>query len=134
MVDIHDKAFEAMTTAADKTNVVLGQNPYSKYTSKARNLRGGEEFINPDRTPSTVRMRHEFIEGRWVAFPTLFNKWKGEKGKWKEFKSYKDEEKDIKSIKSAYTEAKKRGELFEFGQDSKSASEFALGAWKRRGR
>ena len=97
--------------------------------SRARQIREGLERPNYDEGGERVgesshKMRAEFIEGRWVAFPTLFPL--DEKGeKWEEYS--KDEEVEV-----AYQKAKDRDELFEFGQDKDSAIEFSLGSWKPR--
>ena len=87
---------------------------------KARNLRGGKEFINEDGSPSTVRMRNEKIKGEWVAFPTLFH---NEKDGWLDLG--RDDQ-----IREAYEYAKSLGEVFPFGDDSTAASNFAHGDWK----
>jgi len=87
---------------------------------KARNLRGGKEFINEDGSPSTVRMRNEKIEDEWVAFPTLFH---NEKDGWLDLG--KDEQ-----VWDAYEYAKNEDEVFYFGDDSTAASNFAHGDWK----
>jgi len=89
----------------------------SYYAYKARNLRGGKEFINPDGRPSTVIMRDAEYDGRNYAFPTLFH---DKKKGW-----YKKDDTD-----EAFDEAMKRDELFDFGKDSTSARKFAKGSWK----
>jgi len=88
---------------------------------RARNLRGGKEFIDADGKPNTVWMRNEKIDGRWVAFPTLF--YDEDSDNW--YSMERDEQ-----VHQAYEHAMDRNELFEFGDDSTAASNFAHGDWK----
>ena len=78
---------------------------------------------------STHKMRAETDgNGNWFAFPTLFQneEWKlgckHMRGRLKE--SYE------KDWKGAYEEAKKRGELVNFGSDKEAAFAYADGSWK----
>ena len=80
---------------------------------RARNLDDGN--------PNTVWMRNEKIDGRWVAFPTLF--YNEDSNNW-----YSMERDD--QVHQAYEHARDNNELFEFGDDSTAASNFAHGDWK----
>jgi hypothetical protein len=75
---------------------------------------------NPDGTVSSHLMATETLDGKnWVSFPTLFQDPDGtwvdkSKGKWID----------------AYKEAKRRGEVIEFGPDKERALRFGEGSWK----
>ncbi len=76
---------------------------------------------NPDGSVSSHLMATETLDkGKtWVSFPTLFQDPDGtwvdkSKGKWID----------------AYKEAKKRGEVIDFGTDKESALKFGEGSWK----
>ena len=75
---------------------------------------------NPDGSVSSHLMATETLDGKnWVSFPTLFQDPDGtwvdkSKGKWID----------------AYKEAKKRGEVIDFGMDKESALKFGEGSWK----
>ena len=78
---------------------------------------------NDDGTESTHLMMREYIpeEGGWVAFPSLFQ----DKHKWFDY-SQED------GYGKAYEEAKRRGEIYKFGEDEEEAIEFAdKGSWKQ---
>jgi len=76
--------------------------------------------INEDGSVSTHLMKAETVDGKWYGFPSLFQNSNGE---WIDMSG----EKDWMNI---YNEAKKRGELIEFGDDAESAIKFAEGSWK----
>jgi hypothetical protein len=88
-----------------------------EYIKRARNMRQGarpnydEEGNYVDE--STVRMASGEADGKYYAFPTLFQK---EDGSWYE-------------VEDPFAEAKKKGELFEFDTQDE-ASYFAEGGWK----
>jgi hypothetical protein len=97
---------------------------YRSYVNKARTMRPftmNEEGSDP----STVRMATETFDGEnWVSFPTIFPK-EGNTGSnnpqdWIVYDSPEE----------AYEEAKRRGEVFDFGKDKDAAIDFGLGAWK----
>ena len=109
---------------------------YDEYAHQARKIREGMERPNLSETgervgESTHLMRTEKIDDRWVSFPTLFpheekpNRWIDYSGG--QDKKYEGRGQDIMG---AYDEAKKRGEVFEFGQDVKESRKFAKGSWK----
>ena len=76
---------------------------------------------------STHKMRAETDgNGNWFAFPTLFQ---NEDGSWDN--TYEMQiEKSERNWKGAYEEAKKRGELVNFGSDKEAAFAYADGSWK----
>jgi hypothetical protein len=75
---------------------------------------------NPDGTESTHLMATETLDGKnWVSFPTLFQ---DPDGTWIDMSD--------KPWKEAYEEAKKRGELIDFGTDKEAAIKFGEGSWK----
>ena len=75
---------------------------------------------NPDGTESTHLMATETLDGKnWVSFPTLFQ---DPDGTWIDMSD--------KPWKEAYEEAKKRGELIDFGTDKETAIKFGEGSWK----
>ena len=84
--------------------------------------RNGTVFLeNQNDEESTHLMAAEQLEdGNWVGFPRLFQNEDGTwvddfvKGKWED----------------AYNEAKSRGEVVDFGKDSKSALAYGEGSWK----
>lgn len=79
-------------------------------------------LLQHDGRESTHLMAREYIPGKgWVAFPTLFQN---------EDNSWLDLSKES-SWEPAYEEARKRGEVYEFGDDEEKAIEFAdKGSWK----
>lgn len=97
---------------------------YKSYVNKARNLRDFK-MKEEGSEPSTVRMATETFDGKnWVSFPTIFPK-EGNKGS--------SDPKDwliLTDPDEAFEEAKKRGEVFNFGEDKDAAIDFGLGAWK----
>jgi hypothetical protein len=141
MANPDSKAFNYMTAAADKTDVQIPLiSLHEQYVQKARNLRKGHVRPNYDEKgerigESTVKMSTEFMEGRWVSFPTLY---KEKSGQWKDYlkgvpredeKGY-SREKEWAAKKSAYERAKKDNEVFDFGKNEKEAIAFGLGSWK----
>jgi hypothetical protein len=79
---------------------------------------------NPDGSPSTHLMRREYVPGKgWVVFPTLFQ---DADGKW--IDKNKEHGEDWQPILKF---AEEKGEVFNFGDDVKSAIDFAdKGIWK----
>lgn len=90
------------------------------YIQKAQTMRKGSRQ-NPDGSYSTHLMRAETLDGKnWVAFPSLFE---NEDGSWQDMSNEED-------LMSVYKEAKKRGEVFDFGQNKEAALDFGKGSWK----
>ena len=81
--------------------------------------------LNQDGSVSTHKMRTEtFDDENWFSFPTIFQNEDGE------FVDMSEQaESDWKSV---YAEAKKRGEVAEFGTDKDSALAYGEGSWKER--
>lgn len=104
---------------------VTPQDKYASYKKKAVEMRPftmNEEGSDP----STVRMATETFDGKtWYSFPTIFPK-EGNTGSSdpNDWIVYGDD------VEGAFREAKKRGELFEFGEDKESALSFGEGSWK----
>ena len=109
---------------------------YDEYADRARKMREGMERPNLDKYgkrvgESTHIMTSANIDDRNVAFPTLFPH-KEKPGRWVDYsggqdKKYKGRGSDVRG---AYDEARRRGEVFEFGQDEGEADKFAKGSWK----
>lgn len=77
---------------------------------------------NPDGSVSTHLMATETLDGKnWFSFPTLFQ---DPDGAWVDMSDRPWEE--------AYKEAKKRGEVIEFGTDKEAAIKFGAGSWKKQ--
>ena len=100
---------------------------YDEYTQRARDIRKGMERVNLDKSgrrvgESTHVMATENIDNRWVSFPTLFPH-EEKSNRWIDYDKGGD-------IRGAYDEARKRGEVFEFGQDKEEALKFGRGSWK----
>ena len=75
---------------------------------------------NPDGSESTHLMATETLDGKnWFSFPTLFQ---DPDGTWIDMSD--------KPWKEAYEEAKRRGEVIEFGTDKEAAIKFGEGSWK----
>lgn len=75
---------------------------------------------NKDGSFSTHLMATETLDGKnWVSFPTLFQ---NPDSTWVDMSN--------KPWEDAYEEAKKRGEVVEFGTDKDSAIKFGEGSWK----
>ena len=82
-------------------------------------------LINEDGTESSHIMRTETDgKGNWFSFPTLFQ---DENGKFVDMSE--DAEIDWKPV---YEEAKKRGEVIDFGEDKESALAYGEGSWKNK--
>lgn len=78
---------------------------------------------NSDGSESTHIMMAEYIPERgWVGFPSLFQ---DEDGTWVDM----SKEKDWVKI---YEEAQRRDEVYDFGEDKKSALAFGKGSWKKQ--
>jgi len=76
---------------------------------------------NSDGTASTHLMKHEVLpDGNWVAFPTLFQDPGG---------AWIDRSQEEKWM-PVYEEAKRRGEVYDFGKDMEKAEAFGQGSWK----
>ena len=80
---------------------------------------------NKDGSVSTHKMRTETDgQGNWFSFPTIFQNEDG---------SFVDMSEQAESDwKSVYEEAKKRGEVADFGTDKESAIKYGEGAWKQK--
>lgn len=75
---------------------------------------------NPDGSVSTHMYAAETFDGKnWVSFPTLFQ---NEDGTWVDM-SQEDRFK-------VYEEAKRRGEVIDFGRRKRAAIRFGEGSWK----
>ena len=75
---------------------------------------------NPDGSESTHLMATETFDGdNWFSFPTLFQ---NEDGTWVDMSD--------RPWQEAYEEAKRRGEVIDFGKDKEAAIEFGEGSWK----
>lgn len=75
---------------------------------------------NPDGSESTHLMATETLDGKnWFSFPTLFQ---DPDGTWIDMSN--------KPWKEVYEEAKRRGELIDFGTDKEAAIKFGEGSWK----
>ena len=119
-----------------KENQVRTAGKYDEYADRARKMREGMERPNLDKYgkrvgESTHIMTSANIDDRNVAFPTLFPH-KEKPGRWVDYtggqdKKYKGRGSDVQG---AYDEARRRGEVFEFGQDEGEADKFAKGSWK----
>ena len=113
---------------------------YDEYAQRARDIRMKDgkkmERVNLDKSgrrvgESTHIMVDANIDDRNVAFPTLFPH--SEKSdRWIDYSGGQDPKLKGKGsdIRGAYEEARKRGEVFEFGQDEREAKKFAEGSWK----
>jgi hypothetical protein len=77
---------------------------------------------NPDGSESTHLMATETFDGKnWFSFPTLFQ---DPDGTWIDMSDRPWEE--------AYEEAKRRGEVIDFGTDKEAAIKFGEGSWKKQ--
>lgn len=94
-------------------------NDRQQYIEKARSMRSGARK-NPDGTESTVKMAWTEADGKFIAYPTLFQK---ENGEWYELSDDENWE--------AFEEAKRRGETFVFNS-KEEAEDFAGGSWKQQ--
>ena len=75
---------------------------------------------NPDGSVSTHLYATETLDGKnWVSFPTLFQ---NKDGSWVDMSQG--------DWVDAYNEAKKRGEVIDFGRRKKAAIKFGEGSWK----
>jgi len=91
------------------------------YTKIARNMRNGV-MVNGNEE-STVKMRTETDgNGNWFSFPTLFQ---NDDGTWVDMSAQAEE-----NWEPVYQEAKRRGEVFDFGSDKDAAIRFGEGSWK----
>ena len=78
---------------------------------------------NEDGTESTHLMRTESLDGEnWFSFPSLFQ---DEDGTWIDMSKEKD-------WMLVYEEAKRRGEVIDFGTDKETAIKFGEGSWKTK--
>ena len=122
------------------TDKVRIAGKYDEYSHRAKEIRKNQERPNYDKSgkrigESTHKMSHEYIDGRWVAFPTLFPD-KDAPGRWKDYTpTVQDAEgndisRERADIQGAYLEPSKRGERFEFGQDEEESRKFSEGSWK----
>ena len=117
-------------------NDIRKAGKYDEYAHQARKIREGMERPNLSETgertgESTHLMRTEKIDDRWVSFPTLFPH-EEKPDRWTDYSGGQDPKLEGQGadIRGAYDEARKRGEVFEFGQDKKEALKFGEGSWK----
>ena len=97
--------------------------PQTQWAQIRGSRRGRKENEGGDY--STHRMRHEQLEdGTWVAFPSLFQ---NKDGEWKDMSEQANE-----NWVPVYEEAKRRGEVYSFGEDKDAAEKFSLGEWKEK--
>lgn len=94
------------------------QNNYGEYDKKALGMRNSS-LKNPDGSASTHKFAYAEVDGKFVAYPTLFQKDNGE------FYQVEDSGDDFATLREAY----ERGEVFEFDNEA-DAKAFALGSWK----
>tara|TARA_R110000803_G_scaffold209096_1_gene278323 strand:+ start:1016 stop:1975 length:960 start_codon:yes stop_codon:yes gene_type:complete len=73
-------------------------------------------------------MKTEFVDEKWVSFPTLFQ---DEDGTW-DTTYEKQIQLNEKNWMPAYKEAQRRGEVIDFGKDQKSALAYGEGSWKNK--
>ncbi len=104
----------------EEVEVYYGKDP--KYDVKSVARRSGTTQLSYEKEPSTHRMSYAEVDGKYIAFPTLFQ----DKDKWVDL----DATHNKVDKWAALNEAKKRGETFSF-DDEKSASDFAAGSWKK---
>jgi len=107
---------ESATTAKEQDDITRAQ--------RVRGMRNTGR-INSDGTESTVLMASGIVDGKFVAYPTLFPDTEGDNGQYGSDPMWWKEEKGI----DAFNEAKKRGEVFEFDTEDE-AQDFAEGSWK----
>lgn len=116
---------EGLTTGSYDDNMKLRQrllsgefdNKVPQYDVSKTSPREGVRK-NADGSVSTHKMAYTEADGKYYAYPTLFQ----DKGKWIE--------KDDKNDWEAFKEAKNRKEIYEFNTE-KEASDFAKGSWKK---
>ena len=99
------------------------ENDQAEQARRVRDIRPVSR-TNKDGTSSTVLLTSANIDGKHVAFPTLFPK----STKVSEMSTNPKDWIELEGI-DAYKEALKRGELFTF-DTKEQASEFAKGSWK----
>jgi hypothetical protein len=92
------------------------------YAKKVKGSRKGTRK-NSDKSESTVLMTYAEADGKYYAYPTLFQ---NKDGSWEEFS---DEDENGNKTWAAMNEAFKRGETYAFPSEEQ-ASNFAAGAWK----
>ena len=121
---------------ANNKDSVRTAGKYDEYTHRARKIREGMERPNLDKSgrrigESTHIMTSARIDDREVAFPLLYPD-KSKSNRWIDYSGGQDKKYEGRGqdIMGAYDEAKKRGEVFEFGQDVKESRKFAEGSWK----
>jgi hypothetical protein len=75
---------------------------------------------------STHIMKAEIVDGKWYGFPTLFQ---NEDNTWDNTFELLIKENEMNWM-PAFEEAKRRGEVIDFGTDKESAINFGEGSWK----
>ena len=76
--------------------------------------------VNPDGSESTHLYATETLDGEtWFSFPTLFQ---NPDGSWIDMSEGPWED--------AYEEAKRRGEVIDFGRNKQEALDWGMGSWK----
>ena len=121
-------------------NGIRKAGKYDEYTQRARDIRmkDGKQMERPNLDKSGRRvgesthiMTSARIDDREVAFPLLYPD-KSKPNRWIDYSGGQDEKYEGRGrdTMGAYDEARKRGEVFEFGQDVKESRKFAEGSWK----
>jgi hypothetical protein len=99
-------------------------SPYEIYNRVRLNTPKPRKGVreNPDGSESTHLMMREYIPGQgWVAFPSLFQ---NEDGTWEDLSQ--------EDWRKAYAKALSTGEVYNFGDNTRAAIEFAdEGNWKK---
>lgn len=144
-VTVSNSSGEETTTLSDSLEVQTASNDNPNQTVEVEEQttevekippapqRSGEVFVNEEtgfvsesptyegQPPSTHLMRAEQLEdGSWVAFPSLFQE---ENGSWLSMSKEED-------WMNTYNEAKRRGEVIEFGENKEEALAYGMGSWK----
>jgi len=104
--------FVEFPVVEEEIETLIPEAPYRSGTLK-----------NEDGSVSTHKMKTETDgQGNWFSFPTVFQNEDG---------SFVDMSEEAKqNWEPVYEEAKKRGEVIEFGKDEKSALAYGKGSWK----
>ena len=96
-------------------NVYVGPKPGDPNYVKGDEFKMSDKPMYEGHEPSTHLMAYGESDGKYVAFPTLFQ---DDSGMW-----YEPDD--------AFKEAKKKGEVYKFDTE-KEASDFAAGNWKNK--
>lgn len=110
---------ETTDTSSESTELIGPKKPAGfDHFEKIRGSRKGN-IQNEDGTVSSHRMAYGEVDGKYVAYPTLFQDPENE-NEWYEMEG---------GSFDALEEAKSRGEIYEFDKEE-DAKEFAEGSWK----